>query len=159
PSRMLTTSESIVSGEAPGYSARTLTIGMSTSGSSRISTASTAAMPASRMSRLSTSTSTGRRMETLGRSLICPAGTSSSTESSKPAFSSSLSSGLAIPRLVGSDRRGRRGTAVEGAIDERRAVEDYLDALAHALDAFDHDQVAFLELRGVDEDFAALPLH
>ncbi len=60
PSRMRVTSASMVSGEAPGKFARTLTTGSSTSGSSRTSMAKTATRPAMAISRFITATNQGR---------------------------------------------------------------------------------------------------
>jgi hypothetical protein len=69
PSITLVTSASMVSGEAPSKKARTVTIGRSTSGSSRTSTPSKALSPAITISRLITTISVGRRTESAGSSL------------------------------------------------------------------------------------------
>src|SRR5690606_6519644 len=136
---MLITSASIVSGEAPGYSARTLTMGRSTSGSSRISTDRMAARPASRIRRLSTSTSTGLRMLMLGRSLITSTGTSSPESFS----ASGLSSRSAIS-IVGC---GARTTRVVACFGETGGLVTRLDSFTDPLHGLDDDQVAFLEFR------------
>ena len=70
PSRRRVTSESMVSGEAPGKKALTDTTGRSTSGSSRTSIANSAAIPPIATSRLSTSTSQGLRTPSSGKPLF-----------------------------------------------------------------------------------------
>ncbi len=77
PSNILVTSASTVSGAPPGKVALTPTTGRSTSGSSRTSTPIKAAIPAMAISTLRTTISTGRRIDTDGKSfascwlLIC----------------------------------------------------------------------------------------
>ena len=68
PSTRAVTSTSTVSGDAPGRSPRTVTMGRSMSGSSRTSTPERAASPASAISRFITRTSSGRRIASAGRS-------------------------------------------------------------------------------------------
>ena len=70
PSKSRVTSESIVSGEAPGKKALTETTGRSTSGSSRTSIANSAAIPPMATSKLSTSTSQGLRTPNSGNPLL-----------------------------------------------------------------------------------------
>src|SRR5690606_13183840 len=136
---MLITSASIVSGEAPGYSARTLTMGRSTSGSSRISTDSMAARPASSIRRLSTSTSTGLRMLMLGRSLI----TSTDASSLESLSGSGLSSRSAIS-VVGCGAGTARTVTRFGAAG---GLVAHLGSIPSPLHALDHDEVAFFEFR------------
>ena len=66
-SRTLVTSASIVSGAAPGKVALTVTMGRSTSGSSRTSSPKSAAIPARTMRMFSTPASSGRRTERAGK--------------------------------------------------------------------------------------------
>ena len=70
PSSSRVTSESMVSGEAPGKKAFTDTTGRSTSGSSRTSIANSAAIPPMATKRLSTSTSQGLRTPSSGKPLL-----------------------------------------------------------------------------------------
>src|SRR6056297_3341958 len=136
PSSRLVTSESIVSGDAPGNCARTLMIGRSTSGSSRTSTASSAPMPAMTISRLMTATSQGRRTPSAGRSFR--------PEISFALFISGVGLGFRLGTRVPSD-----GTRIDHA---------KCNTLAHGLYAFADNHVALGQV-SLDKNASVDTLH
>jgi len=120
PSTRLVTSASMVSGDAPGSSPRTETVGRSTLGSSRTSTAKSAAKPASAIRRFITNASRGRRTLTDGKS------SRGATEADGEAVSSAISQRshqrlpLARPHRGSGHRRD--GPGVAGGALRRRPV-------------------------------------